>query len=201
MKRATAWTGLISLLALFLASSPVMAENHFILEMNGGGASDIGVDAEVEAGPAYGATFGFGGTVPGQSPAYYAIARIGASAFNYSGAGSQPPQVEHAQQEWAIGGRVYLPLTQRFRIMAQAAVGQTLDEATINNKDGTLSLVIDSSTWAIFTQAGMQFRVTDGFALGLAADLALYPDSEERQLAARQASIGTAGQLGVPRLA
>ena len=80
--------------------------------------------------------------------------------------------------------------------MAQAALGQTLDEATINNKEGNPSLVIDSSTWAVFTQAGMQFRVTDGFALGLAADLALYPDSEERQLAARQASIGTAGQLG-----
>jgi hypothetical protein len=189
-------TASLSGVLILLFSGASFAENHFIFEMNGGAATDVGVEAEMEPGSSVGFTFGLGGRVPGQSPAYYAIARLGQSGFSYAGDGAAPPKVEHSQQEWAVGGRVYLPITDRFRVLAQAGVGQTFDEATVNNKAGDPALVLESSTWAIFTQAGLQFRVTEGFAIGMAADLALYPDHEDRDLAARAASVGTIGQLG-----
>ncbi len=196
MFRLASRTAAMSGVLLMLMTGASMAENHFIFEVTGGAATDAGVDAELEPGTAVGFTFGLGGRVPGQSPAYYAIARLGQAGFSYIGEGSNPTSVEHSQQEWAIGGRVYLPITDRFRVVAQAGLGQTLDEATVNDTQGQPNAILDSSTWAVFTEAGLQYRVTEGFALGVAADLALYPDHEERDLAARAASVGTMGQLG-----
>ena len=187
--------GLIALLLVFGAAE-AQAEKHFIFEMTGGLASDAGVDAHIESGLAGSATFGIGGKIPGQSPAYYLVGRIGSAEFSYKGpARVGSTLVERKQKEWALGGRVYLPITNRLRALAQVAIGQTLDDAMVS-QTGSAPLALASSTFSIFTQAGIQFRVNEKLALGIVGDVALYPDHGERDLAARAAHVGTDGELG-----
>jgi hypothetical protein len=187
--------GLLALLVVF-GTAEAQAENHFIFEMTGGLASDAGVDAHIESGLAGSATFGIGGKIPGQSPAYYLVGRIGSSEFSYTGpARVGATSVHRKQKEWAIGGRVYLPISNRLRALAQIGIGQTLDDAMVT-QSGSDTLALASSTFSIFTQAGLQFRVSEKLALGIVGDIALYPDHGERDLAARAAHVGTDGELG-----
>ena len=180
----------------FGLASTAHAENHFILELTGGLASDAGIDNDVDSGTAASATFGIGGRIPGQSPAYYFIARVGRAEFGYqAGHPYAATTVNRQQRDWAIGGRVYLPITDRIRAVAQVAIGETIDEANVS-QTGAQNLSLASSTLSVFTQAGLQFRVTDRFALGIAADMAIYPTHEAGSLARRANYVGTNGEIG-----
>ena len=181
---------------LCFGATEAAADKHFIFEVTGGMASDAGIDTEIDSGLAGSVTFGIGGRIPGQSPAYYLIGRLGSAEFAYAGPtrfGST--NVARKQKEWAIGGRVYLPITNRFRALAQIGIGQTLDDAMVS-QNGADPLSLASSTFSIFTQAGLQFRVTEKFALGVVGDVALYPDHDQLDLAARAAHVGVDGELG-----
>ena len=166
---------LVTILAFMsIVSTGALAQqagNHFILELNGGVSSDVGIAAPVESGASGSATFGIGGKIPGQSPAYYLVGRIGQGQFSYNSApGAGGEFVYRRQQEWALGGRVYLPITDRLRAVAQLAVGQTFDDAFIASS-GT-SLGVASNTLSFFGQTGIQARVNEKFSLGMAVDLA-----------------------------
>jgi hypothetical protein len=190
-----------AVISIVLSSAAVgHAENHFILELTGGLASDAAVDNEVDSGTAASATFGIGGRIPGQSPAYYFIARVGRAEFGYkAGHPYAYTTVNRQQRDWALGGRAYLPITSRLRVVAQIAVGETIDDASVT-RSGSNPLALASSTFSIFTQAGIQFRVTEKFALGLAADIAIYPAHEHSNLAARADYVGTNGEIGRTQL-
>ena len=171
------------------------AENHFIFELTGGVASDVGIRAPVESGAAGSATFGIGGKIPGQTPAYYLIGRIGQSQFSFNSApGAGGDFVYKRQQEWSLGGRVYLPITDRVRALAQVAVGQTFDDAFVASTGSSIGLA--SSSLSVFGQTGVQARVTDKFSLGMAVVLAFYLERSENQLAARESYVGTDSQFG-----
>jgi len=92
-----------------------------------------------------------------------------------------------------------LPVTDHLRILGQVALGQTTDESEIS-KDGQITMITDADSFALFGQIGLQYRVTDNFALGAAADIAIHPDSDERDALARQASVGQFGDLGRAQL-
>ena len=182
-------------LSLVSTSAFAQAGNHFILELNGGVSSDVGITAPVESGAAGSATFGIGGKIPGQSPAYYLVGRIGQGQFSYNSApGAGGEFVYRRQQEWAIGGRVYLPITDTLRAVAQLAVGQTFDDAFIASSGNSLGVA--SNTLSFFGQTGLQARVSDKFSLGMAVDLAFYPERNDRQLAVRELHSGPDGQFG-----
>lgn len=186
---------------LLLLSSPAAADNHFILELEGGIATPMGIDAETEVGRAFAGTFGFGGRIPGFAPAYYAVGRVGHSRFGFTGPRSLgAAEVERDQLDWAVGGRMYLPLTQRLRVLAQVALGETYDEALVQ-RSGHRDLLVQSDTFAVFTEAGLQYRFTDHFSLGAVADLAWLPDHEEQDLAARTAGVDDGGDFGRARFA
>jgi hypothetical protein len=183
------------LAVIALSASPGMAESHFIFELNGGVASDAAIDGAVERGTAGSATFGIGGKIPGQSPAYYLVGRIGGSEFGYFTPGLTGRYVQREQKEWALGGRVYLPITDRLRAIGQLALGETLDDAYVT-ESGAGQLGLSSSTFSVFAQGGVQFRVTEKFALGLAADIAIYPQHGQQDLAVRSEYVGNDGELG-----
>ena len=188
-------TSALSVLLMIGYSATASAENHFIFELTGGVASDVGIRAPVESGAAGSATFGIGGKIPGQTPAYYLIGRIGQSQFSFNSApGAGGDFVYKRQQEWSLGGRVYLPITDRVRALAQVAVGQTFDDAFVSSTGSSVGLA--SSSLSVFGQTGVQARVTDKFSLGMAMDLAFYPERSSNQLAARDAYVGTDSQFG-----
>ncbi|MGK0361082.1 MAG: hypothetical protein ACI9U2_003400 [Bradymonadia bacterium] len=178
-----------SLFALLLVASPAAAANHFLLEVEGGLARPVGLDAESEIGSAFSGTFGFGGRVPGFAPAYYLIGRVGHSSYSFVGAkrvGS--PNVAHGETEVAVGGRMYVPLTPRLRLLAQFALGETFGSTEIS-RDGALELTADTEFFTLFGALGAQFRVTNNFSLGAIADVAYTPDRADYTVVKRAAGL------------
>lgn len=178
----------LAAVASLLFAGQAQADNHFILELEGGVTDAVGTDVS-DPGKSVGGTFGFGGRIPGSKPAYYFIGRFGASDFTMQGsraAGS--PIVQRDQTEWALGGRMYLPISDRFRALLQISIGETQDRSEIHYERGRPMLVDDAMT-TVFTQAGLQYRFTNHFALGAMADLAWYPENEGPGLAALGAGL------------
>jgi hypothetical protein len=146
------------------------------------------VDAAAEQGRSLTGTFGFGGRVPGFAPAYYLIGRIGSTEMGYTGpANYGSAEVYQDQKDWAIGGRMYLPLSRRVRIMTQLSMGE-IDEAATVERAGERPLFVDETRFALFIDAGIQFRLNNKFSLGLVGDIAYHPDDGD-QLAARSAGV------------
>lgn len=174
-----------------VASTPALAQNHFLLELEGGFASPMGLDGDVDQGRSMAATFGVGGRIPGFAPAYYFVGRVGQSNFDVRGPAHAGFGYMHRDQfEYALGGRMYLPITKRFRIMLQLALGEIYDETVIERRDFE-SLLIRSETMALFTEAAAQYRLTNNFSLGIGTDLAWVGDQEAQDYAAR--SVGMDG--------
>ncbi|MEZ4475703.1 MAG: hypothetical protein R3F60_33875 [bacterium] len=174
-----------SLIALALLATPglVHADNHFLLELEAGFATPLASDGEADPGTAYGGTFGFGGRIPGFAPAYYLIGRVAHSAYEVTGAPRLGrPLVQHGELEVAVGGRMYLPLTQRLRFVLQVAFGEVFGESEIQ-RDGSRELLVESESFALFAQGGVQFRLTDHFSLGAALDASFLPSREEQEIA------------------
>ncbi len=154
------------------------ADNHFLVELEAGLARPLGIDADSEIGSTLGGTFGFGGRIPGHDPAYYLVGRVAHSSFSFEGAprvGS--PDVQHGELEIAVGGRVYLPLTPRLRLLFQLALGETFGETEVL-RDGERELLAETETFTLFGEVGAQFRLTDHFSLGTVADASYLPDRE-----------------------
>lgn len=191
----------LALFPLLLMATPAAADKHFILELEGGLATPMGVDAEADPGRSFAGTFGIGGRIPGFSPAYYAVGRVGHSIYGFTGPISRgAAEVEREQLEWMLGGRMYLPLTERLRVMLQLGFGETVEDSVVIRR-GHRDLVIESAAFAVFTEAGLQYRVTEGFALGVVSDLAWIPDHDELDLAARAVGAGDRGDFGRARVA
>ncbi len=74
------------------------------------------------------------------------------------------------------------------------AVGQTFDDSFVASTGSSVGLA--SNSLSVFGQTGVQARVTDTFSLGMAVDLAFYPERSNNQLAARDAYVGTDSQFG-----
>lgn len=170
-----------SLLVAFplLAALPAAADNHFILELEGGLARPVGLDAESDLGSAFAGTFGFGGRIPGFAPAYYLIGRVAHSSYEFTSASKVgAPQVAHGETEVAVGGRMYLPLTTRLRLLIQVALGETYGETELT-RSGTVDLTAEQDFFTLFGALGAQFRVTDHFSLGGIADIAYMPSRDD----------------------
>lgn len=191
---------LLTATALF-AALPAFAQNHFILELEGGLARPVGLDADSEIGSAFGGTFGFGGRIPGFAPAYYLIGRVAHSSYDFTGASKVgSPDVAHGETEVAVGGRMYLPLTDRLRLVLQVALGETFGTTEIG-RNGEVELSSDTEFFTLFGALGAQFRVTNHFSLGGIADIAYTPNREDYTVVKRAAGLEEDGvgrlRLGV----
>jgi hypothetical protein len=177
------------LLGLFFTAAPAVAQNHFLLEVEGGLARPMGIDAESDVGSAFGGTFGFGGRIPGFAPAYYLIGRVAHSSYSFSGAARLgAPAVDHGETEVAVGGRMYIPLTTRLRLVAQFALGETFGTTKVQPKSG-LSVTSDTEFFTLFGALGAQFRLTNHFSLGGMADVAYTPNREDYTVVKRAAGL------------
>jgi hypothetical protein len=185
-------------LAITCLAATALAENHFLLELDGGTSTPTAAD-DSRTGISYGGTFGFGGRIPGSTPAYYFVGRIGAADYETRGALSYGrPSLETEQREWALGARMYVPITERFRGMLQLSLGHTHDCTTVHHA-GQRPLLVEEDLFSVFATAGLQYRFTNHFSLGALADIAWHPDNDA--LAARSAGIETDGEIGRMRLA
>lgn len=187
-----------TLLAAALASlfaAPALADNHFILEVDAGLKTDLG--AEDNQGRALGGTFGFGGRIPGSKPAYYFIGRVGVAEQTYEGARAfGDPKLESASTEWALGARMYLPITDRFRAMLQLSLGETMQYTDIDL--GGRLYRIDEDLFSVWADAGVQYRFTNHFSLGALVNLGWHPE-DRPDLVTRSAGIDTDGTIGQMR--
>lgn len=188
-----------TLLLLGLMAAPAVAQNHFLLELEGGLSRPMGIDADSDFGSAYGGTFGFGGRIPGFAPAYYLIGRVAHSSYSFTGAPRLgAPAVDHGETEVAVGGRMYVPLTTRLRVVAQFALGETFGTTEIQSKSG-LTVSSETEFFTIFGALGLQFRLTNHFSLGGLADVAYTPNREDYTVVKRAAGLEEDG-LGRLRL-
>ncbi len=182
-----------------LFAAPALAHNHFILEAEGGVATPLGVDAQSEPGGQFGGTFGFGGRIPGQAPAYYIVGRAGRSGFGFRGpARYGSAAVELRQTELSAGGRMYLPITDRLRVSLQLTFGGTYDTAEVD-RPGHDRFEYEDSKFTIFTDAGLQYRVTNNFSFGIGGGLSWLPNREDADAAAVAAGLDD-GPVGRGRL-
>jgi len=167
-----------------LFTSPAVAQNHFLLEVTGSVAGEGDEGAENAQGRSLSGTFGFGGRVPGFAPAYYLIGRVGSTEMGYTGPQKfGGAEVYKDQADWAIGGRLYLPLSRRVRLMAQLALGE-IDEIAIIERPGEQALSLHPSPrFAMFMDGGVQFRLNNGFSIGLVGDIAYHPDADSDTVA------------------
>ncbi len=182
-----------------LGASPALADNHFLLEAQGGLTSPLGVDAHVDEGAAFGGTFGFGGRIKGFAPAYYLIGTLGRAGYDFTGPPSYgSAHVERDQIDWSLGGRIYLPVSERLRVLAQVGFGETYDKARVS-RAGYRTLLLDTEVFTVQTQVGLQYRLSDALSLGLKGELSFYPDSEELRLAGLSAGLGDDDEGGYGR--
>lgn len=186
-------------LALLAFAAPAAAQNHFLLEAQGGVTTPLGVDAETDAGAAWGGTFGVGGRIPGFSPAYYVVGHIGKSGYDFTGPPSSGnAHVERDQVNWGVGGRMYLPFSQRLRLMVEVSFGETYDEAIVR-RTGYRPLKLEGEVFTVQTQAGLQYRLSDNLSLGLEGEAAFYPDADDLRLAGLTAGLGDEDEGGFGR--
>ncbi len=190
----------IPIVVVLLATTEAYADNHFLLELEGGVALPAGVDAEPEMGGAYGGSFGIGGRFRGHAPAYYLVARLGRSGFGFVG----PPRsgravVERRQTEAALGPRVYVPLTRRLRLLLQVGFGQTYDTAAVT-REGHRAFEYETAAFTIFGDAGLQYRFTEHFSLGVGGGLSILTERSASELAALSAGVDDGGPLGRGRV-
>jgi len=175
-----------------LTAAPALADNHFIFEVDAGLQTDVSADDN--QGRALGGTFGFGGRIPGSSPAYYFIGRVGVAESTYGGAsvlGS--PTLDCASTEWALGARMYVPLTERLRAMLQVSLGETSQYTDIHYGNRA-PLRVDEELFTVAADAGLQYRFTNHFSLGALINLGWHPE-DRADLVARSAGIDTSGSI------
>jgi hypothetical protein len=165
------------------------ADNHFLLELEGGPTAPVGSEGTADDGYGGALTFGIGGRFRGSAPAFYVIGRAGWSDFGDVGPErTGAAHLEREQGEWAVGGRMYLPITERFRFMLQAAIGAISEQARIS-RAGHPTVQLDNDCYALFGDAGLQFRLTDHFSLGGNLGLAWQPGDGSPDLASLAAGI------------
>ena len=187
---------LLTAILATLTAAPALADNHFIFEVDAGLQTDLA--AEDSGGRALGGTFGFGGRIPGSKPAYYFVGRVGVAEHTYGGARSLgDPTLGCASTEWALGARMYLPITDRLRAMMQLSLGETMQYTDIHY-DGRAPLRIDEDLFSIFADVGLQYRFTNHFSLGALVNLGWHPE-DRADLVTRSAGIDTDGTIGQMR--
>ena len=189
----------IALIAVALATvtaAPAMADNHFLFEVDAGLQTDLGADDN--SGRALGGTFGFGGRIPGTKPAYYFVGRLGVAEQVYGGSDAfGAPTLDCASTEWALGARMYLPITDRFRAMLQLSLGETMQYTDIHY-DGRRPLRVEEDLFSIWAGAGLQYRFTNHFSLGALVNLGWHPE-DRPDLVTRSAGIDTDGAISQMR--
>ena len=130
----------LTLAGLCLVSSAARAENHFLAELGGGLASPLDAGDETDFGPGLGLTLGVGGRLKGLTPAWYLVGRLG-----YAGATAQGPArfggatLERSAWEVALGGRMYLSLVSRLRLVTELAYGQAWEITNVTQREGPTS--------------------------------------------------------------
>jgi hypothetical protein len=179
----------LAVVAVLGVASTAQAENHFLLELEGGLNSPVGVEAEADEGYGGALTFGIGGRFRHSTPAMYLVARGG-----YSEVGSVGPartgraELDREQREYAFGGRIYLPITERLRVMLQVAAGQIFEDDVVQ-RDGHPTVRLDGEHFAVFGDAGLQLRLSNQFSVGGNVGLAWQPEDDGPDLASLAAGI------------
>jgi hypothetical protein len=170
--------------------APASAENHFLAEVGGGLSAPLAGEGETDFGPGLGLTLGVGGRLKGLTPAWYLVGRLG-----YAGATAHGParfggaELDRSAWELAAGGRMYLPLVQRLRLVTELAYGQVWETSTVTRPQHP-TLEIEASPSVLIAFLGLQYRLTDHAALGAGADLGWYlTGSETRDLGATAAGL------------
>jgi hypothetical protein len=175
--------------AVLATASAARAENHFLLELEGGLNSPVGVEAEADDGYGGALTFGIGGRFRHSTPALYLVGRAG-----YGEVGSVGPartggaSLDREQREYAFGGRIYLPITERLRVMLQVAAGQIFEDAIVR-RDGHPEVRLEDDRFAVFGDAGLQLRLSNQLSVGGNVGLAWQPEDEGPDLASLAAGI------------
>jgi hypothetical protein len=178
------------LVGLCLFAPSAVAENHFIAELAGGLATPLASEGEADFGPGLGLTLGVGGRIKGLTPAWYLIGRLGhAGSTEHGPARFGGATVERSAWELAFGGRMYLPLVERLRLVTELAYGQVWETASVlRPRHPELSL--EASPTTLLALLGLQYRLMNHLALGAGADLGWYlTGSETRDLAATAAGL------------
>lgn len=188
--RPTSSLAWLCLAAALVRPAAAQAENHFIAEAAGGFITPLSSEGDVSVGPGIAATFGVGGRIKGFSPAWYLVGRLGYGSATETGPGRfGTAALERGTWEAALGGRVYLNLTERLRLLAEVAVGEVWETSTVTRAHQP-ALELEANPAALFLQSGLQYRLTDHLALGLGGDLGWYVWSDQtRDLAAAAAGI------------
>jgi hypothetical protein len=164
-----------SVCALTLLASPLSAKNHFVAEVAGGLSNQSALDATISGGSSMQLTLGVGGRLRGLAPAFYGIARIGMAGMTAQGAPRHGlPTTNIIDSHWAIGGRIYVPIVPRLRLLGQAAVGMTAMQ--VSTKIGGRPMfkgVVEHL--ALFPSIGLQYRATGHISVGISTEWTLYP--------------------------
>lgn len=180
----------VVLSAFGFAPANARAENHFLAEANGGLSTPLSSEGDVTLGPGLGATLGVGGRIKGFRPAWYLVGRLGYATATETGPGRYgSAEIDRGAWELAVGGRVYLNLTERLRLLFEVDVGEVWETSTVHRVNHP-DLAVEANPAALFAQSGLQYRLTDHFSLGAGADLGWYLwSSQTRDLAATAAGI------------
>ncbi len=186
--RRTIVIGAITAGGLALGAPGARAENHLLLELDAGLTGPLGVEGS--PGASVGGTFGVGGRIRGLSPAWYPVLSLGRAGYDYAGpAASGGAVVDRAQNDWALGGRMYLPLWERLRLVAQVTLGETTDHALVS-RAGFPDLELDAEVFTVNLQTGLQYRLNNHLSVGMSADLALFAEEGAHRLAPLAAGLG-----------
>lgn len=180
----------LALAGVCLGAPAARAENHFLAELGGGLASPLDAGEETDFGPGLGLTLGVGGRLKGLTPAWYLVGRLGyADATAHGPARFGGATLERSAWELALGGRMYLPLVSRLRLVTEVAYGQVWETSTVARAQHP-TLQLEASPSVLIALLGLQYRLTDTLALGGAADLGWYlTGSETRDLGATAAGL------------
>lgn len=182
--------------SMCLGPTTASADNHFILELGGGAAHPVGQDSDISAGFAGVMTLGVGGRIRGLAPTWYLVGRVGYADGEQTG----PPEagsatIDRSAWEAAGGGRMYFPLAERLRLVTEIDVGEVFESAKVARARHP-SVSFETNPLAVFLLAGLQYRVSDGLALGGGVDLAWYMSRTDagRDVAATAAGIDPADE-------
>lgn len=181
---AVVWLGVLFWVALSVMS--VSAANakgtHFIAELNNGLSVPLGYEGGYEAGYALGVTVGVGGKFKAYPTRFYLLGQFNTSSFSADRVFNDKRRLVDRQVTDVSGGlRMLWPVNQRLRAFAEFGLGFAQIDSTASSPDlpGRIILRNTETDLALFTAAGLQYRLLEQFSLGVKADFAFVADDDE----------------------
>ncbi|MDX9720630.1 MAG: hypothetical protein RBU37_07775 [Myxococcota bacterium] len=164
----------------FCLALPSRAEaqgTHFIAEAELGVAMPMGAELD-EAGMGIGATFGFGGKVPGTFVRGYLLAQANFSQFSINRCGVQG--LDRHVTDTALGARMLIPLFDSIRVFGDVLLASAWVSSQELDSAGMRYWIEDADPrMAAIFSAGIQFRPMSLLSLGARADFLTLLDQTE----------------------